>query len=208
MMSQKLFLCAGFCTAVAASVPVSAIAQTPSAQDLMLDESAPRQSEAYTHMQAEAPVEIAQRRRREPATPAAASSDFIGIGANFGYVEDVSGVIISKFSIANNWAVRPSVSIGDDIAVLAPVTYEFNSSANVGGAQLSPYVGAGISWADEHNRDGNADVSDVHILVSAGVDVPISRRFTLNAQANLGLLNETEFGGTVGIGYNIGSVLR
>ena len=207
MINQKTFLCAGFCAAVAASVQAPAIAQAPSAQDLMFEESVFIEHEGHTQGQIGSPVEIAQG-RRETATTASSSPDFIGIGANFGYVEDVSGVIISKFSIADNWAVRPSVSIGDDIAVLAPVTYEFNRSTNVGGARLSPYVGAGISWADEHNRDGNADVSDVHILVSAGVDVPVSRRFTLNAQANLGLLNETEFGGTVGIGYNIGNILR
>ena len=83
--------------------------------------------------------------------------------------------------------------------MLVPVTYEFNQlAANAGGFQLRPYAGVGAS-----DSDGDDD-SDINLLLSAGVDVPISQQFTLNGQANLGVLNDTDFGATVGVGYNFG----
>jgi len=150
-------------------------------------------------------LEMAQGRRRVQGT--APGSDFIGIGASFGYVDDVSAAIISKISVADRVAIRPSVTIGDNFAVLVPLTYNFTQATNVGGVQVSPYAGAGASWANENRIENGQVVSDLHLLLSAGVDVPISRQFTLNAQANLGLLNNTEFGGTIGVGYNIGNFL-
>ena len=42
----------------------------------------------------------------------------------------------------------------------------------------------------------------------AGADVPLGQRFTLNAQANLGVLNDTDFGVTIGVGYNFGRLFR
>lgn len=154
--------------------------------------------------------ELAQnRRRRNPANREMdRGSDFVGIGANVGYVNDVSGVVISKITIRDRLSIRPSLSIGDDFAVLVPLTYDFReASGEVEGFQLRPYAGLGASWANENNNRGD-DTSDLHLLLSAGVDVPVSRRFTVNAQANLGVFNDTEFGATVGVGYNVGNFFR
>ena len=54
----------------------------------------------------------------------------------------------------------------------------------------------------------NSDNENFNLLLSAGADVPLSDQFTLNAQANVGVLNDTEFGVTVGVGYNFGRLIR
>lgn len=163
-------------------------------EQLTLDETEP----AFSNSADEDSAELAQARRRTRSATVR-GSDFIGIGADFGYADDVSFAVISKISINDQIAVRPSVLVGNDFAVLVPVTYEFSQfAANAGGLQLRPYAGAGVSYSD------GDDNSDINLLLSAGVDVPISRQFTLNGQANLGVLNDTDFGVTVGVGYNFG----
>ncbi len=149
----------------------------------------------------EEPATLAQARRRTRGD-AVIGSDFIGIGADFGYAGDVSFAAISKFSFTERLAARPSILIGDDFAVLVPVTYDFSRfSTDLGGFQLRPYAGAGVSYTDSEDDD-----SDINLLLSAGVDVPVSQRFTFNAQLNYGVLNDSQFGGTVGVGYNLGNL--
>ncbi|MEL6780088.1 MAG: outer membrane beta-barrel protein [Cyanobacteria bacterium J06597_16] len=145
-------------------------------------------------------VELAQARRRTRRS--AGGSNFIGIGADFGSADDVTFAAISKFSLNNQVALRPSVLVGDDIAVLVPVTYEFNQfSTDVRGFQIRPYAGVGASYSDSD------DDSNIGLLLSAGLDIPVSRRFTVNTQANYaGIFSDDEnFGVTVGIGYNFGN---
>lgn len=146
--------------------------------------------------------EIAQARRRTRNRAVRRNTDFVGIGADFGYADSVSFAVISKLSLADQIALRPSVLIGDDFAVLVPVTYEFSRfSTDVSGFQIRPYAGVGASYVDSD------DNSDINLLLSAGADAPISRNLTLNAQANLGVFNDTDFGVTVGVGYNFGSLI-
>lgn len=150
----------------------------------------------------EAPQEIAQARRRTRnlGNP---SNNFVGIGADFGYADDVSFAVISKLAVNESVSVRPSVLIGDDFSILVPVTYDFPGfSTNVSNFSVRPYAGVGAAYSDGDDDD------DFNLLLTAGADVPISRRFTLNAQANLGVLNDTDFGVTVGVGYNLGRLFR
>lgn len=155
------------------------------------------------------PVELAQARRRTRNSAAArrGGGNFVGIGADFGYADDVSFAVISKISLSQQVALRPSVLIGDNFSVLLPVTYEFSRfSTDVGsGFQIRPYAGVGASYVDG-NDDNDSDDENFNVLLAAGADVPLSRRFTLNAQANLGLFNDTDFGVTVGVGYNFGGL--
>ncbi|NJM96540.1 MAG: hypothetical protein HC800_04445 [Phormidesmis sp. RL_2_1] len=171
-----------------------------SAVELMPIEPATSQAASESSYLAAEPsaVELAQGRRRTSGR--AANSSFIGVGADFGYADDVSFAVISKIAIADQIALRPSVLIGDDFSVLVPVTYDFvRYSAEIGGFQLIPYAGVGASYADDDDGD------DFNLLLSAGADIPLSRQFTFNAQANLGVLNDTDFGVTVGVGYNFGA---
>lgn len=147
-------------------------------------------------------VDVAQARRRT-RREVRGGSDFIGIGADFGYADDVSFAVISKLSVNDSIAVRPSVLIGDDFSVLVPVTYEFSQfSTQVDDFQIRPYAGLGAAYSDSD------DDSDFNLLLAAGADIPVSQRFTLNAQANLGVLGDTDFGVTVGVGYNFGRIFR
>ena len=143
-------------------------------------------------------VQLAQARRRT-TRGVAGSSNFIGIGADFGTTDDISFAVMSKLAFNDQIAVRPSVLIGDGFAVLVPVTYEFNRfSTDVQGFQLRPYAGVGASYVDSDDDDSFG------LLLSGGVDVPLSRRFTANAQANFAgvFSDESNFGVTVGVGYN------
>ncbi|PZO20181.1 MAG: hypothetical protein DCF25_07135 [Leptolyngbya foveolarum] len=149
-------------------------------------------------------AEVAQARRRRTSS-AAANPDFIGIGGDVGTAGNISFAVISKLSLGRQIAVRPSILVGDDFAVLAPVTYEFSRfDTNAGGFRISPYAGVGASYIDGDNS------SDLGLLVSGGVDVPVSEQFTVNAQANYaGIFSDSQnFGVTVGVGYNFGGLLR
>ncbi|MBE9060935.1 hypothetical protein [cf. Phormidesmis sp. LEGE 11477] len=173
-----------------------AVAVLPAVEQAPVEASA----EALTYPGEES-LELAQARRR--TRRAAANSSFVGIGGDIGYVDDISFAVISKIAFANRLAVRPSVLIGDDLAVLVPVTYDFRQYApEAGGFQFIPYGGLGAAYSS-----GDGD-SDINLLLSAGVDVPVSRQVTVNAQANLGVLNDTDFGVTIGAAYNIGNLLR
>jgi outer membrane protein W len=155
---------------------------------------------ALTYPNSEEPLELAQSRRRR--TQGVANSSFIGIGGDIGYADDISFAVISKIAFANRLAVRPSVLFGDDVAVLVPVTYDFRQYApEAGGFRIIPYGGVGAAYSS-----GDGDDSDINLLLSAGVDVPVTRQITVNAQANLGLFNDTDFGVTVGAAYNIGNL--
>lgn len=154
---------------------------------------------ALTYPNTEEPLDLAQARRR---TRRAANSSFVGIGADIGYADDFSFAVISKIAFADRLAVRPSVLFGDDVAVLVPVTYDFRQYApEAGGFRIIPYGGVGAAYSS-----GDGDDSDINLLLSAGVDVPVTRQITVNAQANLGLFNDTDFGVTVGAAYNIGNL--
>lgn len=145
-------------------------------------------------------AQLAQARRRT-TRGIAGSSNFLGIGADFGTTDDISFAVISKYAFSDQVAVRPSVLIGDGFAVLVPITYEFSRySTDVQGFQIRPYAGVGASYVD-------SDVDDSFgLLLSGGVDVPISQRFTANAQANFAgvFSDDSNFGVTVGVGYNFG----
>ncbi len=158
------------------------------------------EADALTYPVTEDSQEIAQARRRTRNT--VSGSDFIGVGADFGYADNVSFAVISKFSLSEQVSLRPSVLVGDDLSVLVPVTYDFSSySADVAGFRFLPYAGVGASYQD-------GDGEDFNLILTAGTDVPLSRQFTLNAQANVGVLNDTDFGVTVGVGYNFGDLFR
>lgn len=81
--------------------------------------------------------------------------------------------------------------IGDNVAILIPVTYEFRlGSVEALGESLSitPYLGAGVGIAtgggdgddDDDNGDDDDDDDDTQVgfLLTGGVDVPLGERFT------------------------------
>lgn len=149
--------------------------------------------------------EVAQVRRRRPRI--GAPSSFIGIGGNIGLGDngapgsDPAFAVISKLAFSRRLSVRPAALIGDDVSFLVPVTYSFGALPGPGQFALQPYAGGGAAFT-------TGDNSEVTGLVSAGVDVPLSRNFTANGQANLSLGDQSGFGVTLGVGYNFGQVFQ
>ena len=61
---------------------------------------------------------------------------------------------------------------------------------------VAPYIGGGaiISTGDD---------SDVGVLLTGGIDVPINTQFTATAGVNVGFVDDdTDVGVMIGVGYN------
>lgn len=144
-------------------------------------------------------------REIEPGRANRGGSSYIGIGGNIGLSGGETAIglgnftVISKVGITNTVSARPSVLVGDDTAILIPVTYDFNlRSTGVDAEAIStfaPYIGAGLAIT-------TGDNSDVGPMLTAGVDVPIANQFTANAGVNVGFLDDTSVGLVLGVGYN------
>ncbi|MEL6398615.1 MAG: hypothetical protein AAFO87_02590 [Cyanobacteria bacterium J06607_6] len=123
---------------------------------------------------------------------------YVGFGGNIGIVDsDKSAVgdfgfnIISKISLGPRFAVRPSVQFSEDeVSVAIPVTYNFNP-IDTGRFSIYPSLGGGIDIG-----------SDLGLLINGGVDIPISRAFTLNSQINWRVTEDTGLGLSLGVAYN------
>jgi hypothetical protein len=126
---------------------------------------------------------------------------YLGVGANFGLTggSDLGGTsfaIISKLGLTEVISVRPSILILRDFAtILLPVTYDLAPQQSFGDLQFSPYVGGGVAI----NTGSNSSVGP---MITAGFDIPLSSRFTINVAANLAFLRTTDLGILVGVGYN------
>ncbi|PZO38450.1 MAG: hypothetical protein DCF19_16125 [Pseudanabaena frigida] len=126
---------------------------------------------------------------------------FLGVGANFGLsgdgnVGDRSLVIISKLGLTETISVRPSLLLlRDFVTVLLPVTYDFSPQEPFGDFKFSPYLGGGVAI-------NTGSTNSYGLLLTGGVDIPLSSVFTINVAANLAFLNSTDLGIVVGIGYN------
>jgi len=135
---------------------------------------------------------------------------YVGIGGNIGLGDgdtalgEGSFAVFSKVGVTNFLSVRPAVLFsGDNPTILVPVTFDFiplvtDATEDVSGAlgfRASPYVGAGtaISTGD----DGSVD-----FLLSGGVDVPITSRFTATAAVNVSLFDNAAVGLLLGAGIN------
>ncbi|WP_414561692.1 MULTISPECIES: fasciclin domain-containing protein [unclassified Anabaena] len=140
----------------------------------------------------------------EPGTATRGGSSYVGVAGNIGIAGDrtlseSNFAVISKVGLTNTISVRPSVIFGDDTMFLVPVTLDFSPRATdaLGGQQfaISPYVGAGVAIE-------TGDGSDVGLLLTGGVDVPLGDRFTVTGGVNAAFLDSTDVGLLLGIGYN------
>ncbi|MEH2087921.1 fasciclin domain-containing protein [Nostoc sp.] len=130
---------------------------------------------------------------------------YIGVGGNIGLsgndtaLSDTNFTVISKLGLTNYLSVRPSVIFGDDTIFLVPVTLDFSPrrAGSVGERtySISPYIGAGV--AIEANSD-----TDIGLLLTGGVDVPLGSKLTLTGGVNAAFMDETDVGLQLGIGYN------
>ncbi|MBW4632271.1 MAG: fasciclin domain-containing protein [Iphinoe sp. HA4291-MV1] len=127
-------------------------------------------------------------------------SSYLGVGGNIGIGGDSAlgegnFAVFSKIGLTRNISVRPSAVIGDDPIVLVPITFDLSQRGTGQGFNIAPYIGAGVAIE-------TSDDADVAFLLSGGVDVPLTRRFTLTGSVNAAFLDDTDVGVMVGIGYN------
>jgi hypothetical protein len=183
--------------ATALTIPTPGTVPT-SAAALDLEASTPAFAEQQDFAQTTAPV-LAQIEPIEPGRATRSGSSYVGVGANIGAIGstplgDLSGAILSKIGLTRNISVRPTVLIDGDVSFLFPVTLDFPFQS-AGRVNFAPYVGLGASFSTGDRK--NAD-----LILSGGIDVPLSRQLTLTAAANAGLIDGIELGVLIGIGYN------
>ncbi len=137
-----------------------------------------------------------------PGRATRSGSSYIGVGGNIGLggetgIGEGSFSVMSKIGFTRNLSVRPSVLFGDDVTVLLPVTLDFpTENLEITRLNVAPYIGGGaiISTGDD---------SDVGVLLTGGIDVPINTQFTATAGVNVGFVDDdTDVGVMVGVGYN------
>lgn len=145
----------------------------------------------------------------QPGRATATGASYVGAGFNIGLGEGGSAVgdgsfaLFSKIGLTQNFSVRPGVLFADNVTFLVPVTLDFiplitPATRDVGevvGLRVSPYIGAGAAIS-------TGDDSSVDFLLTGGVDVPILRQLTANAQVNVTFIDNTAVGLQLGLGYN------
>jgi hypothetical protein len=129
-------------------------------------------------------------------------TNYIGVAGNIGIGGNSAlgrgnFALISKLAFAESFSVRPAVVFGDQTILLVPVTYDFavQQTDPFEPIPYAPYVGAGLSLA-------TGGGSSIGLLLSGGVDLPLTKQFTATAGLNVSLRNNTDVGLLVGIGYN------
>jgi hypothetical protein len=134
--------------------------------------------------------------------PTRSGPNYIGIGGNFGITgdSDLGGrslAIISKFGLSDVWSVRPSVLFLSNFAsFLIPITYDFPPQQFLTpDLTIAPYLGGGVAITTGSDNTFGP-------LLTAGIDIPLSRNFTANIAANLAFIRTTDLGILVGIAYN------
>ncbi|MGQ4647877.1 hypothetical protein [Lyngbya aestuarii] len=150
----------------------------------------------------ETDASVAQR-NFDPGPPTRGGESYIGVGLNIGVSDDgtplgdTGFVINSKLGLNRNLSFRPSVILANDAAFLLPVTYDFvlQSSDPFEPALFAPFIGGGPVISTGNNNNFG-------VLLTAGVDLPISRALVANGTVNLGFIEgATDVGVVVGIGY-------
>lgn len=142
---------------------------------------------------AEEPIQIAQNRRNRPTqTNGAKNQTYVGIGVS------ASGLAAySKIALSDNFSIRPMLladEFDDDFkgTVIVPLTYDFQQY-KVGGAVPFAGIGGGSS----------TDNFDVGFELTAGIDYPISKRFTATGLFNMQLFGDNDIDAVVGLGINL-----
>ncbi|MEC4818207.1 MAG: hypothetical protein SAK29_33790 [Scytonema sp. PMC 1069.18] len=131
--------------------------------------------------------------------------NYVGIGGTIGLSGSGEGLshggitIMNKRDLSDSLSVRGSTIFGGDRndSTLA-LTANFPVKTSSGRVKLTPFIGGGILLRSK------SDFEDINVrgLLTGGVDVPLSRRFTATTSVNVGLFEKAEVGVKLGIGYN------
>lgn len=125
--------------------------------------------------------------------------NYIGVGANLGIGGDnalgnTSFAVFSRFALNPFLSLRPSILIDENVSFLIPVTYDLNGS---GVGELSPFIGTGLELA-------TGDDSNFDLLLTGGVDFPITDWLTVTGSVNISPFDSFDIGFLVGAAYSFG----
>jgi len=139
-----------------------------------------------------------------PGRPTSSGSSYFGIGGNIGLgdgdtaIGEGSFAILSKIGLTRNFSVRPSALIGDSVTILLPVTYDFSFGEGPTGElgfTAAPFLGVGAAIS-------TSDDTSVDLLLTGGIDVPLSSQITATASVNASVTGNVGVGLLLGVGYN------
>lgn len=144
----------------------------------------------------------------DPGRSTRSGSSYIGIGGNIGIGGDTAigefgFAVFSKIGLTQRFSLRPAIVVSGDADILIPITYDFPIQAEpFERINFAPYVGAGAIITTSND-------STVGLLLTGGVDLPLTEQFTATAGLNLGFNTDTVgVGLMLGVGYNFGSGFR
>jgi hypothetical protein len=177
---------------------ITPIPGTVETSSVMLNSGATEASEKTepSNQIAQSPIGIGRATR--------GGSSYIGAGLNVGVsggssdLGDGNFTVISKIGFTRTLSARPSIILGTNTTILAPITYDFSfKSADpfTEALAIAPYVGVGAAIK-------TGDKSETAVLVTGGVDVPLNSRLTATAAVNAGFFDTTDVGLLLGVGYN------
>ncbi|UBF25353.1 hypothetical protein K9N68_27695 [Kovacikia minuta CCNUW1] len=141
-----------------------------------------------------------------PPRPPRPNPSYFGVGVNLGAggdsaLGDISAAIYSKIALGSYISFRPAVLISSDATFLLPVTYDFPVISLSEYIRLAPYAGIGAAFST--GEDSNAD-----LLLTAGVDIPLSPQFAATIGVNIGPFDKFDIGFLLGVAYTFGEFSR
>jgi len=131
--------------------------------------------------------------------------NYVGIGGSIGVSGNKTGLseggaaLITKNDLNESLSIRGVSVFGSDrIDNTFALTVNFPVRSRSGQVLLVPFVGGGALISSKSNLDNLI----IRGLVTGGVDVPLSRRFTATTSVNVGFTNEANVGVQLGVAYN------
>ncbi|GAB4133335.1 MAG: hypothetical protein Fur0046_04000 [Cyanobacteria bacterium J069] len=123
---------------------------------------------------------------------------FLGVGVNLGIGGDsalgnTSFAVLSKIALSRTLSIRPALLIEDEVEVLLPFTFDLEP-IRTSYATLAPYLGAGVAFSF-------GDDSDFDLLLTGGIDIPLTSSLALTTGINFGVFDSFDIGATLGLVY-------
>lgn len=136
-----------------------------------------------------------------PGRPTRSGYSYIAVGGNIGITGGNTSLgnsnftLLSKIGLTRNFSVRPGFIFGSDTTVMLPITYDFplGQTDPFDTFTFAPYIGAGVAYSTNDK---------VGLLLTGGIDVPLSREFTATANLSASIKDKPDLGLIIGIGYN------
>ncbi len=137
-----------------------------------------------------------------PSQPPRPNPSYFGLGVNLGTggesgLGDISAAIYSKIALGSSFSFRPAVLIASDVSFLLPITYDFRVIRLSDYIRFAPYVGLGATFST-----GNEN--NVDLLVTGGVDIPLSDQFAATVGVNIAPIDNFDIGFLLGVAYTFG----